>query len=252
VATNVRSVGLSPVVFEAGAFSQRIEGLLPGQVAHFFVPANTDTHQIRVHVTGIVSEAPGEQNQVFGDDVLVHIVDAPTSLARTHVEAFIDADNTFVVNRPQPGLMRVAVAGAFSNGGPVSAMLRIERQQNDESGKSSASGRIRQGQVVPVRLDVPAGTQNLTLNLTWKSDWGRYPTADLDLVIVNPLGESTSITTLDSPERVSIPAPMPGQWTVSVHGFAVLQADLSEEDEDEKEKFDLRVFADGRLLRPRR
>ena len=252
VATNVKAAGLSPIVFYAGTFSQRVQSLLPGQVAHFLVPTDSDTHQVRVHVTDIVAEAPGEENQVFGDDVLVHVVDAPTSLARTHVEAFIDADNTFVVNRPQPGLMRVAIAGAFSNGGPVSATIKIERQRIDESGKSTANGKVVQSQVIPFLLDVPAGTQKLTLDLSWKSDWGRYPTADLDLQIVNPLGETTSITTLDSPERVSIQTPIPGRWTVSVHGFAVLAELSADPDDVAEEPFDLRVFADERLLRPRR
>jgi hypothetical protein len=244
VAANVKSTGLSPIVFTAGTFSQRVQGLLPGQVAHFFVPTDPDTQEIRIHVTDIVSEAPGEQNQVFGDDVLVHVVDAPTSLARTHVEAFIDANNTFVVSRPQPGLMRVAIGGAFSNGGPVSATVTVERQRTEESGKATLNGDIRHGKVIASRLDVPAGTQKLTVDLSWRSDWGRYPTADLDLTIVNPIGESTSIATLDSPERVSIEAPMPGQWTVSVNGFVVPDVN--------GESFDLRVFADGRLLRPRR
>jgi hypothetical protein len=259
VATNIQSVGLSPIVFYGGAFSQRVSNLLPGQVAHFFVPTDEDTTQVRIRITEIVIEAPGEQNQVFGDDLLVHVVDAPTSLARTHVETFIDsaaigADNTFVVNRPQPGLMRVALAGAFSNGGPISATLTVERQRTDQSGKSTVNGKVRQGQLIPVTLDVPAGTEKLTIDLTWKSHWGRYPTADLDIILVDPLGASTAVTTLDSPERFSIQRPIPGRWTVSVHGFAVLERyeDGGDESDREKESFNLRVFADGRMLRPRR
>jgi hypothetical protein len=93
--------------------------------------------------------------------------------------------------------------------------------------------------------------------LSWRSDWGRYPTADLDLLIVNPLGETTAITSLDSPERVSIPAPVPGEWKISVHGFAIphmpdCDGDGEDCDDDEGERFEMRVSADGRILRPRR
>jgi subtilisin family serine protease len=259
VATNIGSVGLSPIAFVEGTFSTRVQSLLPGQVAHFFVPTDLDTRTIRVRVTDIVIEAPAEQNQVFGDDLLVQIVDAPTSLARKHAEAFIDIDSSFIVERPQPGLMRVALAGAFSNGGPVSATMTIERTRKAQSGKDTASGKVRQGQLLPIKVDVPAGTQTLTFDLSWRSHWGRYPTADLDLVLVNPLGESVSVTTLDSPERFTIQAPVPGAWKISVHGFAIQQpeepceGDDCDGDEDkEDERFDLRVFADGRLLRDRR
>lgn len=259
VSANIKSVGLSPIVFDAGTFSTRVQNLLPGQVAHFFVPTDGDTTQVRFRLTNIVVEAPGEANQVFGDELFLHVVDAPTSMARTHVEAFIDpadvdAITSFVVNRPQPGLMRVALAGAFSNGGPISATLTIERQRVDASGKATSNGDVRQGELIPVVLNVPAGTQKLSVELTWKSDWGRYPTADLDLVLVNPLGESKTVTTLDSPERLTIDTPVPGQWTITVHGFSVVEPPPDAEDAAEaaEESFDLRVFADGRLLRPRR
>jgi subtilisin family serine protease len=253
VSTNVESLGLSPIAFtreefsDPGMFSTRVQGLLPGQVAHFFVPNGDDTTSIRIHVTDIVPEAPGEQNVVFGDDLLIQVVDAPTSLARKHVDAFIDADSSFIVHKPQPGLMRLALGGAFSNGGPVSATLTIEQHRKRESGKTTENDDVRQGQLIRVRVKVPAGTEELRFDLSWRSHWGRYPTADLDLVLVNPLDESVSVTTLDSPERFTIASPIPGIWKVFVHGFTV----IGEDGDDDEERFELRVFADGRLLEDR-
>ena len=253
VLENVKSLGLEPVRFTGGTFATRLTGLLPGQVTHFFVPNDFDTGSVRIHVTDIVAEDPGNENAIFGDDLFVQVVDAPTSLARKHVDEFIDADRQFVVQRPQPGLMRVAIAGAFSNGGPVSATLTIEQHRARRSGKKTASGQVRQGQLVPVRVRVPAGTEVLALDLSWKSDWSRYPTADLDLVLVDPIGGSTSVATLDSPERVVVTTPVPGVWTIYVQGFAILSygychdADGCDE-EGEREGFELRVLADGRQL----
>ena len=252
VSANVKSAGLSPVAFVEGVYSKRAEGLLPSQVEHVFVPITRDTRSIRIRVSDIVSASPGEQNKVFGkDSVLLHVVDAPTSLARSHVppETFIEVGNefTFVITNPQPGLMRMGLAGASSNGAAVSATFTIERHRTDLSGKDTADDEIRQGDVIPVRIDVPAGTQTLRLDLSWDSDWGRYPTGDLDVVLTNPLGETTSVATIDSPERLTIQTPVPGTWTVAIHGFAVAPTRSS----DEEDRFELRVFADGRLLRER-
>ncbi len=253
VLTNVKSLGFKPVRFTRGTFSTRVAGLRPGQVAHFFVPNDFDTGSVRIRVTDIVAEDPGNENAIFGDDLFVQVVDAPTSLSRKHVDEFIDADRQFVVERPQPGLMRVALAGAFSNGGPVSATLTIQQHRAPHSGKTTASGSIGQSQLIPVRVNVPAGTEVLAIDLSWKSDWSRYPTADLDLVLVDPVGGSTSVTTLDSPERVVFTAPVPGVWTVYVHGFTILSYGYCHdgeecEDEQERERFELRVFADDEQL----
>lgn len=252
VSANIKSVGRSPISFLGGVYTDRVEGLLPSQVEHVFVPITVDTRSVRIRVTEIVSESPGEQNQVFGtDSVLVHVVDAPTSLARAHVapETFVNvgAEFTVVVTDPQPGVMRIALAGASSNGAPVSATFTIERLRNEVSGKDTADSEIRQGQVIPVRLDVPAGTQTLRFDLSWDSDWGHYPTSDLDVVLTNPLGETMSVATIDSPERFTIQTPIPGRWTIAIHGFAVGPLGSS----DDEDKFELRVFADGRLLRER-
>jgi hypothetical protein len=35
---------------------------------------------------------------------------------------------------------------------------------------------------------VPAGTQQAVFELSWLQNWARYPTNDLDLVLVSPAG----------------------------------------------------------------
>jgi hypothetical protein len=157
--------------------------------------------------------------------------------------------------------MRIAIAGAFSNAGRVSARLTIERRRRDQSGKTTSSGDVREGQVVPVRVNVPAGSQELRFELSWRSDWSQYPAADLDMLLVNPIGETASVAascdvpastpcTLDSPERIVIQTPMPGIWTVQIKGFFVTAEECDGDDEcdDDGERFEMRVFADGRIL----
>jgi subtilisin family serine protease len=258
VAKNVRSAGFTPVEFFEGQFSTRVQALLPGQVSHFFVPVPEYTRELLIHVSEIVSESPGEQNAIFGDDLLVQVVDAPTSMGRKHVDAFVDKDSTFLVQAPQPGLIRIAVAGAFSNGAPISGTLTIERRRNPEPDDDTADGRVRQGQSVPIRVNVPAGTAKLDFDLSWRSHWGQFPASDLDLILVNPIGETSTLSpscdtpapvpcTLDSPERLTILAPMPGIWKVIVHGFSV-NLPLDDSDDEAEERYTLSVYADGRQL----
>ena len=68
---------------------------------------------------------------------LSRIAGWPTSLAETRVNEFVEVDSTFVIDQPQHGLMRVAVAGAFSNGGTVSGTLTIERHREKRSTRYS-------------------------------------------------------------------------------------------------------------------
>jgi len=204
---------------------------------------------------------------LFGDNLLLHVVDAPTSLAEIRVNEFVDKDSTFVIEQPQHGLMRVAVAGAFSNGGPVSATLTIERHR-EILNRPTETGRVRQGDLIPIQVDVQAGTKELTFDLSWESDWSRYPTADIDLLLVDPLGATNSQgATLSSPERVTIANPTPGVWTAYVSAITI-HRDADDDDDDDNgehhrdrdrdwhghdhgtctEEFALRVLADGQRL----
>ena len=76
-------------------------------------------------------------NALFGDDLFVMGVDAPTSFAVHRIEdppgsggVFINADSTFTIDNPQTGLVRVALQGDWTNAGRVSAELTIERERS--------------------------------------------------------------------------------------------------------------------------
>ena len=65
---------------------------------------------------------PADQNTLFGDDLFVMGVDAPTSFAVHRIEnppgsegVFINADSTFTIDNPQTGLVRIALQGDWTN-----------------------------------------------------------------------------------------------------------------------------------------
>jgi hypothetical protein len=216
--------------------------LVPGQVAQFFVRTFKDSDQLTVALRNVTPELPPEQqNQIFGDDIFLQIADAPTSFNVTRATAFLASDETFTIDNPQTGLVRVALQGDWTNAGKISADLEIV-QHRTELGKTTAEGTVAQGDMVPIALSVPAGTQVLEFSLFWENDWAHYPTNDLDLILVDPNGElNLDAATLNSPERAVIEKPTPGTWIALVNGFTVNTG---------RDEWQLRALADAVLLKP--
>jgi hypothetical protein len=250
---NIQQIGLRPIRFVENQFSARVENLVPGQVAQFFVPTSLDTSRISLTLKNITpANLPATQNQLFGDDIFLNVNDAPTSFSRLRASLFLAADTTIIFDNVQPGLMRVSVQGDWTNAGTISADLVITRERRDP-GDDTVDGRIAQGGLVAIPFVVRAGATSLGLMLSWEGDWGRYPTNDLDLLVQSPAGVVNQTgATLDSPERVSIANPAPGVWLAFVNGFTV-HAGIDDDDHGEqrarKERWELRVDINGHRLR---
>jgi hypothetical protein len=135
VRDNIRPLGFRTVTFKDGAFSTHVSNLLPGQVEQFFV-AGEIGDRLTVRITNISPEnPPASQNQLFGDDLQVTILDAPTSgSAALLPPAFIDADTSFLVTT-SGGLVRLAIQGDWTNGGRISADVSITRERGDRGKK---------------------------------------------------------------------------------------------------------------------
>jgi hypothetical protein len=259
VTGNLRKLGIRPVKFVEDTFTSDVKDLKPGQVAHFFVPSDIFTDALVVKITNIAREGP-DQNLLFGDDLFVMGVDAPTSFAVHRIEnppgsegVFVSTDTTFTIDNPQTGLVRIGLQGDWTNKRRISATLTIERQRRPPN-VPSANGQIRQGDLIPYYIDVPVATQAV-FELFWQQNWGRYPTNDLDMLVLDPSGklvlDSTGFpagATLNSPERAVIANPMAGQWTVLVNGFTIQQHGRPS-GRDDKDLFTLTVTADGRRLK---
>jgi hypothetical protein len=247
---NLRKIGIHAVRFHHDRFTASTGSLLPGQVAHYFLPVDIFTDSFTIAITNIVKGAT--QNVLFTDDLFVQAVDAPTSFAvhRIHTGAsdgaFVGSDQTFTIDKPQNGLVRLAIQGDWTNASPISATVTINRHRSLPTLPSTA-GIVRQDDVIPYTVTVPAGKTQAAFDLSWLQNWGRYPTNDLDMSVIDPNGVEVVDAngnppggTLNSPERVVVANPMAGTWRILVTGFTIQRhADL----------FTVTATADGKRLK---
>jgi len=251
VKKNLEKGGFEPVKFRKVdgiyTFSTHVADLAPGEVAQFFVESKKDTSQIVVSFENIDPDLPPSgQNVFFGDDLFVEVADAPTSFDDLLLaNAFVPFDDTFTFDNPQTGIIRVAVMGDWTNAGDISTDLVIQRIKAKQA-KKVKSGKVEQGGLDVVGVEIPVGTTEATFELSWKNHWGAYPTDDLDMLLVDPSSSWLfDGATLASPERVVIGAPAPGTWYVLVDGFTVHGINKGPES-----KWELRVYdQDGKSLK---
>ncbi len=255
---NLQKLGIKPVRFVNNRFTANVRNLLPGQVAQFYVPSDIFTDAITVTITEIQREGP--VNTLFGDDLFVMGVDAPTSFAVHRIEdpvgsegVLVADDWSFTIDHPQTGLVRLALQGDWTNGGRISATLTLTRTRRLPT-LPSAIGLVRQDDVIPYTVMVPAGTAASVFELFWLQNWGRYPTNDLDMLLIDPQGNeyidaagNPPGATANSPERVVVAGPMPGTWTILVNGFTIQQH--GRRGKHGKDIFTVTATADGRRLK---
>jgi hypothetical protein len=93
------------------------------------------------------------------------------------------------------------------------------------------------------------------IELFWLQNWGRYPTNDLDMLVIDPAGHlavgadgNPLGASLDSPERAVLANPAPGKWTVLVSGFTIWPQGHSGHHPG-KDIYTLTATADGHRLK---
>jgi hypothetical protein len=250
VSANVRRAGFRLVNFRNDQYSAALTDLKAGDVAQFFIPSDDRTNRLIVHITDIV--APGPVNQLFGDDLFVMAVDAPTSIALHRLGtggAFIGGDASFAIDNPQTGLVRLAIQGDWTNGGLISARVTIERERSP-LGRRTARGHVEQDDLIPITVRMPNDVAEGVFELFWQQNWGRYPTNDVDMFVFRPDGTEVVDAngfppgaTFNSPERLVVANPQPGDWTVIVNGFTIHS--VGGRGHSGRDQFTLRVSADG-------
>lgn len=209
--------------------------LLPGERKEIFyeVPANAST--ITVTVSSVTPALPEEeQNLLFGDDLIVAIHSAKTSAVNDY-RAFSyvgTAGATFTLQGSDldEGIARIVVMGDETNAGKISAQVNIQTdyERNCKPGKN---GKVAEGESKVYSFNVPANSSDFNLKLSWKDNWGRFPTDDLDMTVFDPDGNVVLLDndgdgdidglSLDSPERLNISNPAAGNWLVSVDGYTI-------------------------------
>src|SRR5262249_39680809 len=154
-------------------YTTKVTDLLPGQVAHFFIPSDMFTDRLIVRITNVEPELPpDQQNAAFGDDLFVIGVDAPTSMAVHRIAgpggspgAIVHGDPPYPIDNRQTGTVRLPVQEDTTKAGRISTRLTIERRRRPPT-LPSAVGQIRQGDLIPYYVDMPAAAEAV-LELFW-------------------------------------------------------------------------------------
>jgi hypothetical protein len=227
-----------------GNVEQAFTKLLPGQRHDVLYRVSPNTSQVIVILSEVTPELPAaQQNQLFGDDVLLAIHTAKTSsigATGDYAHFLPTKGGTFVVNDPELGIMRITVNGDWTNAGRISGKVKIVSLK-DPVNKFTQQGKIANAQTIMIPVNVPAGVSSLNFRLGWREDWASFPTNDIDLILVAPDGSVNAAgATISNPEKVTIANPLAGEWVAMIDGFDVATGD---------DKYDFRVTVDGQVLK---
>jgi len=226
-----------------GVVQEIVTNLQPGQRHDIVYRVLPNTSQVIVTLSEVTpSLPPAQQNQLFGDDILLAVHTAKTSaIGEGDYPVFeFTTGGSFVVNNPETGLMRVTVNGDWTNAGTISAEVTVFSVV-DPLPQFTGQGNIGFGQTLVFPVTVPAGVAKAEFRVGWREDWSNYPASDLDLILVKPDGGVLfGGATLNIPETVTIDAPAQGQWIVLLDGFEVWSG---------TDKYQLRVTLDGKVVR---
>ncbi len=208
--------------------------LNPGYSKEYIFWVDHSTEQVVVSLTNVVVGANPDPiaQGFFPNSIELYI----SSGIRTRDPDLVDSLNIFsdfsltfdrAVRTLNPGYWRVTVEGDWTNGVPVSADVSVEVIQGPgHSDTPFAVSRIGDGDTHFYGVDVPIGTAFATFELSWNFDWSKYPSNDLDLILISPSGMLFfGGATLNSPERETIEEPEPGMWLVIVDGFEVYKSE---------------------------
>jgi serine protease AprX len=226
-----------------GFVREHIRNLLPGERHDILYKVVPNTGKVEVTLNNVrPSLPPAQQNQLLGDDILLAIHTAKTSaIGEGDYRHFrFTTGGVFTVDNPETGIMRISVNGSSTNAGPISADVTVFFTERSLPGVTTG-GEIEEGDQVEIPIRVPPGTKNAQFRLEWREDWGKYPTNDLDMILIPPSGPpNLQGATLNNPETVSIDKPRAGRWTVRIHGFELFTR---------LDRYELRIELDGKLVR---
>ncbi|KPJ89219.1 MAG: hypothetical protein AMJ53_15930, partial [Gammaproteobacteria bacterium SG8_11] len=125
VEDNIEELDIEVLELEHKQFSREVS-LMPGEVSHFFVETSLQTDILTVEITNVLPELPADQqNLLFGDALLLTIVDAPTSFNDVLIDERVLQDSQYHIQKPQSGIVRIAVLGDWTNAGEIAAKISV-------------------------------------------------------------------------------------------------------------------------------
>jgi hypothetical protein len=107
--------------------------------------------------------------------------------------------------------MRLTLVGSPTNYGTVGLRYDAEAEYAEIPIDEHFEGRLRRDELTMHEVEVPEGLAALAIRLSWRHDWTRWPTYDLDLFVEGPDG-IVPVASLDSPELAWIENPAAGAW----------------------------------------
>jgi subtilisin family serine protease len=225
-----------------GNVQQHFNSLKPGQRFEILYQVTPNTSQVTINLANVVrSLPPAQQNQLFGDDILLGVHSAKTSAIGEgdYKQLVFTLGGTFVVNNPETGLMRITVSGDWTNAGNVSGNVAISSTK-DPVPQFTTQAKISEGDFLVIPINIPAGVSLADFRLIWRDDWSNYPVSDLDMILVRPDGTlDLTGAMLNDPEHATVNNPAAGQWLVIVDGLEIPAG---------SDKFELRVSLDGKVV----
>lgn len=251
VEENLRHVWLRTSELEAGgSLSGKTASLVSGERKEFYIEVDKNVASLTINVNSVTPDnAPGAQNQLFGDDLILSVHSAKTSSfgeGDYKVFAFVAGPDSFTIPNPEPGILRVTFTGDWTNAGPVSASFTASAVKKSNPIFRSA-GKVSEGDLISIPFNMPSGVAEAAFELGWMRDWSRYPTNDIDMIVVDPDGNlNFDGATSAGLERTVIKDPKAGNWQILVNGFTIY--DPVERDRWKKDKknntdrYNLEVF----------
>jgi subtilisin family serine protease len=229
----------------------------PGEVRNLVFEIGESTSKVTIEAADLVVPAnsklalPG-----FPNEVEVHVQSAKRSWAPRPVNRWISHDDALAmgsaftveiedgrwlfnglpvewapgvpVYQPmEPGLMKLSLGGDWINEFPVSLDVRITRENFGLRLEQPIFKQdVNDGEFQFVPVTIPAGRTKATFDLLFGRDWSRYPTSDMDLILVDPYGNVLfDGATANAPERVVVESPTPGEWLAVIQGYQVDKTD---------------------------
>ena len=119
-------------------------GLKPGQRFDLLYRVHPNTRQVVIVLSGVTPTLPpAEQNQLFGDDILLAVHSAKTSaIGEGDYKVFaFTTGNTFVVDDPEEGIMRITVNGDWTNAGQIAATIGAYSHYRSGAGTDDSKAR---------------------------------------------------------------------------------------------------------------
>jgi hypothetical protein len=235
-----------PVIYDSEVYESPMVTLNPSETFDAVFEIAKYTNKVTIEFFDI--QAPDNSAYAYWPNALeVHVQSAKRTAFDHPVDIlwypFFDGDSFSVVIKDgpwtlagsplgyqpmEPGLMKVSVAGDFSNESPVSFKMRVIRKNSRIfRGGRVVRGNISMGESVAIPVEIRPGVNMATFDLLWQYNWQNFPTSDIDMLIFDPDSNLVSLdgATGNSPERAVIENPIPGTWHVVIEGYEIYVKD---------------------------